>query len=627
MQPSQREFILVGTYNGVNAVSPYAISALHADGAPLMCTHMIESFGDLYFINDNILFKGYLDKDDPYIIHISKRVNLPSKALFLASDSKGNISIATDGGMYAWDGIRATRLLLPNEHFHCVMIDEHDQLWAGSFSNQLRLFTPDPITGMYKENDSAKKLISAYPDLKQIRSIIRSGPGTVFVGTRYNGLYRIAYNVSGIDTITAYGLPDGLQSKSIWGLSIDATGKLWIATAKGLQSMDLSSFEIHDHSQANDIHHAAHVFVDRADQVWVASHPGISQLHRQDSEAIPFETSLTALHVNGKLIGWQANEGVPAYSHTQNQFSFTFSSPTYRNEQAVSYQYRLQRNGKGDWSLPTAGHTAHYPALLPGEYTFAVRAQNMDGVWSSREATYVFSIAPPFWRTPGFIVAAIALLGLALYGIYRYRVQQILKVQQIRNNISKDLHDDIGASLSNIHILTSLAQRNIHMPAQAMHYLDQAGDDIQRISESLSDIVWNINPQHDDLEPLLSRMKRYAADMLEGNQIEAQISFPEVAQGTHIAMEQRRDFLLIFKEAIHNLIRHSKATMAWIQVTNQQDALSLVIRDNGIGFDHASRPEGNGLVNMRLRAEQMHAQLSISSRPGEGTTIRLDMKR
>lgn len=626
MQPAESTAILVGTYNGVNMVSPHGIDVVQLNQVPLMCTHMISVSETCYFINGFDLFTGTFDARDHAMRKVNKLATLPAKPLHLDADSKGHVFIATDAGLYRWDGKMPDALPVPKEHYHCALIDEHDNLWAGSFTGQLQWYTADPLTGKYTANAHAQALLSRFPDLKQIRSILPASPGIVYVGTRYNGLYRMTYDKKGLLGIDAFGVEEGLQSNSIWGLSCDSTGMIWIATAKGLQSLNPRTGGFRDQGAANGIYHAAHVFADRTDQIWVASHPGISLLHRAQQPGIPFDASISHLHVNGSSVPLAKDLSIRSYSHKQNQFSFTFSSNTFRNEQAVRYQYRLQRNGKGEWSLLTPGHTTHYPALRPGNYTFAVRAQNQDGQWSSHDDAYSFTINPPFWQTPWFVSLVFILFTAALYSLYRYRVQQILKLQLIRNNISKDLHDDIGASLSNIHILTSLAQRNIHEPSQAVNYLEQAGEDIHRISESLSDIVWNINPQHDELEPLLSRMKRYAADMLEGHQIEAHIRFPEVAQNTPIAMEKRRDFLLIFKEAIHNLIRHSKASAASIEILDHKDSLSLIIRDNGIGFDQDIQSEGNGLKNMRLRARQMNADLHIRSKAGEGTTVQLDME-
>lgn len=230
-----------------------------------------------------------------------------------------------------------------------------------------------------------------------------------------------------------------------------------------------------------------------------------------------------------------------------------------------------------------------------------------------------------------FMIAGVLvafLLALVLFN--RYKLKRKLNEQRqlldVRNSISRNLHDDIGASLSNINILNELTKRNVADSDKAQGYLAKAGDDIQRISESLSDIVWNINPQYDNLDNLFIRMKRYAADMLDGKNIEAEIHFPGDTESLSMPMDQRRDFYLIFKEAVNNLVKYSKATKAEVKVSFTENTIHLRVEDNGNGFEEDKIRAGNGLQNMKLRAEQWKGKLSVNSVPGKGTAVVLDMK-
>jgi signal transduction histidine kinase len=195
----------------------------------------------------------------------------------------------------------------------------------------------------------------------------------------------------------------------------------------------------------------------------------------------------------------------------------------------------------------------------------------------------------------------------------------------MRNNISENLHDDIGASLSNIGILNELAKRNLANPSKSTEYLNKAGDDIQRISESISDIVWNINPKYDELKNLFVRMKRYAADMMDGKNISYEMNFSEEAEALNLSMEKRRNFYLIFKEAVNNLVKYSQAEHAVINVSTKNTHLHLLIIDDGKGFDVSEKSAGNGLHNMQKRAADMNGIFSIQSKTGKGTEIKLDI--
>lgn len=225
-------------------------------------------------------------------------------------------------------------------------------------------------------------------------------------------------------------------------------------------------------------------------------------------------------------------------------------------------------------------------------------------------------------------MVALALFAGILFNRFKLKkkLEQQKQLLSIRNDISRNLHDDIGASLSNINILNELTRRNVADPEKANAYLSKAGDDIQRISESLSDIVWNINPQYDDLDHLFIRMKRYAADMLDGKNISAQLYFPPESEKMFMPMDQRRDFYLIFKEAVNNLVKYSKASEAKVEVRSDEHNIHLVVSDNGKGFDIKNTRAGNGIQNMKQRAEKWDAQLKMDSVPGKGTEIVLDMK-
>jgi two-component system, NarL family, sensor histidine kinase UhpB len=225
-------------------------------------------------------------------------------------------------------------------------------------------------------------------------------------------------------------------------------------------------------------------------------------------------------------------------------------------------------------------------------------------------------------------LALVLLLGYLAFNRFQLKkkLEQQASLLTMRNSISQNLHDDIGASLSNINILTELAKRNVGIPSKSSEYLDKASEDIQRISESLSDIVWNINPRYDDLQNLFVRMKRYASDMFDGKNIRYTMEFPEPGSDISLSMDKRRDFYLIFKEAVNNLVKYSQASEAEVKVEAKNNQLLLLVADNGVGFDNNHLSSGNGVHNMKLRAEKWNAPVTIISAPGKGTTINLAMQ-
>src|SRR5690606_32527646 len=186
----------------------------------------------------------------------------------------------------------------------------------------------------------------------------------------------------------------------------------------------------------------------------------------------------------------------------QNNVQISFSANSYINEEAIQYSYQIGTNRSADWSEFSNNHTVNFSSLKPGTYIFRVKAMDASGVLSNNIAEIKFEILAPFWQRSWFKVLMILAIAGFFYALYRYRLRQITRLQNIRNSISNNLHDDIGASLSHINILNEMAKRNLTSPHTAEAYLSKSGDDIQRISETLSDIVWNINPRYDNLNNL-----------------------------------------------------------------------------------------------------------------------------
>lgn len=229
----------------------------------------------------------------------------------------------------------------------------------------------------------------------------------------------------------------------------------------------------------------------------------------------------------------------------------------------------------------------------------------------------------------GIIAGVVLLLLLSAIAFSRYQLKKKLEqqavMQEMRNNIASDLHDDVGASLSNINILNELTRRNAGNPEKVQEYLSKASDDIKQVSEGISDIVWNINPRYDNLEHLFIRMKRYASDILDGKNISYDIKFPEQTGDWKLEMDKRRDLYLLFKEAVNNLAKYSSAKNALIELSINDSQLQLKVEDDGVGFNPAIIAAGNGLQNMQQRAALLKGQLDLQTSPGKGTQLRLVM--
>ena len=213
-----------------------------------------------------------------------------------------------------------------------------------------------------------------------------------------------------------------------------------------------------------------------------------------------------------------------------------------------------------------------------------------------------------------------------LFNQMQENYEKEIKLQNIRNEISANLHDDLGSSISNINILNELALRNINNPLKATTYLQNAGADIENIRDNLGDIVWSLNPRFDDdLSGLFIKMKRYSADMLEGRNIIPHFHFPPAVNCEQLNIKYRKNLYLIFKESINNMAKYSAAKNGRVEVEIIENKLHLRISDDGVGFDRGKVTSGNGLQNICERAKACKGEINIISSETKGTTITFSM--
>jgi ligand-binding sensor domain-containing protein len=310
-------------------------------------------------------------------------------------------------------------------------------------------------------------------------------------------------------------------------------------------------------------------------------------------------------------------------NYKQNIISFSFAALNYNLPEKNQYKYMLENYDK-DWIVTDASRRfANYTNLDPGTYVFKVKGSNNDGVWNETPTEIKIIITPPFWQTGWFRILVALIVAAIIYSFYRYRIGQILLLQRIRNKIAADLHDDIGSTLNSISIYSEVAKRD---DARRDHALTMIGESSRKIIDSISDIVWAINPQNDSFDKIIFRMKSLTHNLLKAKKIDCTFKTDENFNKINLPMEIRKNFYLIFKEALNNLVKYSEATKASVFVTCEGRNITFIIRDNGIGFNSVTVPLGNGINNMKRRAEEISADLNIESQPGNGTSVQLNLK-
>jgi signal transduction histidine kinase len=226
-------------------------------------------------------------------------------------------------------------------------------------------------------------------------------------------------------------------------------------------------------------------------------------------------------------------------------------------------------------------------------------------------------------QTRNYLMVGLVLFaGLSFFAYNNYRTKQQLKLQRLRNKIASDLHDDVGSTLSSISIFSQMAQAQ---SKEVIPALETIGESSRKMLDAMADIVWTINPENDQLEKIIMRMRSFAYELLGAKQIDFEFESDDDVSNIKLPMEARRNLYLIFKEATNNMVKYAGANKAMFAIKTEKDKLTMIIRDYGRGFDMNKEMLGNGLKNMRKRAMDIGAQLLVHSLPGKGTTVKLDL--
>jgi len=326
----------------------------------------------------------------------------------------------------------------------------------------------------------------------------------------------------------------------------------------------------------------------------------------------------------------------------RKQFEFRFTGLSFIASDKVRFRYRLEGLDK-EWVEAEGQREARYGHLPARDYQFRVLACNNDGVWNEVGSQVAFTVQPFFYQTWWFL----ALAGLTVVGgvagavrgvtsrKYRAalaRLEQQNAIERDRARIAKDIHDDLGAGLTQITLLSELARRD--PPDQAGAHLERISDSARKMTRAMDEIVWAVDPQHDTLNGLMDYISAYTEDFLRTAGIRCRMDLPAELPALRVAAEQRYNLFLAIKEALNNIVKHAQAVEVWLRLRLETEGLTLVVEDNGRGLPETAVaggvPErllsGHGLPNLERRLVAIGGRCTVHSAPGQGTRVEMSVR-
>lgn len=597
-------------------------------------------FGDSFLLGTS--GNGLFRIGDGKVEQIREPDGLPGLLVTaLCADSKGRLWVGSlDSGASCYSGGIITRPAeiesLAGVPVTCILEDHAGNVWFGTNGQGVTRLQPD---GKLEHWTRAENLASDF-----IRTLCEDSTGAVWAGTN-GGLTRWK---SG--KIFSFTSSQGLRDTVVSQILDDGTGDLWLGTNGGVLRVRQASFDEVASGRSDILDFLALGLEDglpglectggydpaglrtRDGQLFFGTVAGLAVINPADfaSPSEPPVIVIESVISGGEIFPAPGKETIVLPAGTP-RLGFEFTALALTAPDRVRFRYRME-GVEESWQEAGPERRAGYTHLPPGEYHFTLEGRADDGPWSEVPARVALRILAPWWRNPWMRVAG-ALLGITAVaglarGVTRRRLQRrILEVERQfglereRSRIARDIHDDLGASLTRISLLSALGQAQAHEPEKVSRQFSAIASTSGELVQAMDAIVWAVNPTQDTLESLARYLVRFAGDFFACSEVRLRLDVPAQLPQVDLSSEVRHNLFLACKEALNNALQHAAATEVSLRLAVEQDRLILEIRDDGRGFIADGKDAGNGLGNMTHRLAECGGTCEISTKPGRGTVV------
>jgi ligand-binding sensor domain-containing protein/two-component sensor histidine kinase len=446
-------------------------------------------------------------------------------------------------------------------------------------------------------------------------------------------------NDSRLKILNKYNTDNGLANNFIHSLAFDKQGRLWLSTMAGIAVLEFEDNVTQDASiflfgknegiPAGGLEYGRLLCYDDG-EMWYCTQNALMkfQTNKMQFNNLPPRISIENVLLNNQQTDWEkytdSLSGIfqlpvnPVMKYHENTITIDFKAATMTNAENVQYSYLLS-GINNYWSNSSKNNTITFTNLKPGNYTFFVRASTNSLNWCT-PALFSFTITSPYWQKGWFKWLVLGIIAGTLYFLYRFRIKQLKKEKAIRDQIASDLHDDLGSTLNSVKIYANVAS----IEKDNNQYLDKIKESIQEAISSVRDIVWVLDEKKDTLEHLFTRINQFASPVCDANHIQFIQHIDNLLYNHQLHREEKRNLFMIIKEVINNSIKYADCKNISVTAEVEKKKLKITITDNGKGFDVQRVLKGNGMDNIRKRANEIHYHIEINSKAGTGTTVLLE---
>jgi ligand-binding sensor domain-containing protein/signal transduction histidine kinase len=564
-------------------------------------------------------------------------------------DHAGALWFGTRAGLNVWNGREwksyTTQDGLAANEVRAVMDDREGNLWIGTRGG-----------GVSRLRDGQWTTFSRQDGLPsdEVSSLYADAEGVLWVGTFGSGLARFHGG-----RWTRYSIADGLAANSIGYLTEDGLGYLWIGSNRGLMRAKKGDLNDFARGAIKSVPVRAYGRTDgmptrecsfnsqpaswraRDGHMWFSTTKGLVSI---DPTRIELNTNPPPVVIGSVLIDGQEQIGglrsravrAVTMAAGKERVEIRYSALNLSAPERARFKHRLE-GYETAWAEVGDHRVASYSRLPPGQYRFQVTASNEDGIWNLEGASLTLVVEPHFWQTLWFLcvagAAAVGLVAGAVYYVSTQRLQQQLAglrqqeaLEQERARIARDIHDQLGANLTQVSLLGELVESDRTHPEEVAAHARQISQTALETSRALDEIVWTVNPRNDTLDGLVNYICKYAQEYLAVAGLRYRLEIPPDLPNAPISPEVRHNVFLASKEAVTNVVRHAQASSAWLRLKLKPDRFTLEIQDDGRGPAGASEARAqtrNGLRNMAKRMEDVGGRFEIGPAPERGTLVRL----